>query len=181
MDMLDDRQKLGIGDRLIYRVIEDQDEPKSLVITDAGEIDVPYYGLVTVANKTCKQLAQEIKVLLEKQHYYQATVIIGLEQINKRRSLGRIYIVGQVRQNGAQEIPDDEVFTVSKAILKAGGFSDFADKKRVRLVRAAAPNNPDKKTIVLNVAEIWEKGKTENDIKLEPDDLIFVPARLINF
>jgi protein involved in polysaccharide export with SLBB domain len=178
---LDDRQKLGAGDRVIYRVVEDQDEPKSLTVTDTGDLDVPYYGLVTAANKTCRQLAQEIKGLLEKQLYYRATVIIGLELINKKRTLGKVYVVGQVRLNGPQEIPDDEVFTVSKAILKAGGFSDFADKKKVRLIRASAGTEADKKTFFVNVSDIWEKGKTENDLKLEPDDLIYVPARLVNF
>jgi protein involved in polysaccharide export with SLBB domain len=143
-------------------------------------VDVPYFGLVAAMGKTCKQLASEVKELLEKQYYYRATVIIGLDQINRKRTLGKVYVVGQVRVNGPQEIPDDETYTVSKAILKAGGFSDFADKKKVKLVRGKGAD-PSKRTIVVNVAEIWEKGKVENDVTLEPDDLIFVPARLVNF
>ena len=176
---LDDTQKLGIGDRVSYRVIEDQEETKLLTITDVGDIDVPYIGLVPAVNKTCKQLAREIKAILEKEFYYRATVIIGLDIINKKRTLGKVYVVGQVRLNGPQEIPDDETYTVSKAILKAGGFSEFADKKKVRLVRAKNPN--EKKTLIINVSDIWEKGKTENDVVVEPDDLIYVPARLVNF
>lgn len=82
--------------------------------------------------------------------------------------------------NGPQEIPDDESYTVSKAILKAGGFSDFADKKKVKLIRAKG-GDASKRTIVVNVSDIWEKGKVENDVTLEPEDLIFVPARLVNF
>jgi len=50
----------------------------------------------------------------------------------------------------------------------------------VKLVRGKGAD-PSKRTIVVNVAEIWEKGKVENDVTLEPDDLVFVPARLVNF
>ncbi len=41
---------------------------------------------------------------------------------------------------------------------------------------------PDaKKILTVNVAEIFEKGKTENDLTLQPGDLIFVPERMIRF
>jgi protein involved in polysaccharide export with SLBB domain len=73
------------------------------------------------------------------------------------------------------------VFTLSKALLRAGGFGDFADKKHVKLTRKPGPGENDNKIFVVDVAEILERGKTEKDLKLEPGDLIFVPSRLINF
>lgn len=181
MDQLDDKHKLGIGDRVSFRVIEDQDEPKLLVVNDAGNIEVPYIGLVKAQDKTCKQLAEEVKVPLEKEYYYRATVIIAVELINKATSRGKIYLVGFVRTPGAQDIPIEEGFTVSKAILRAGGFTDFADKRKVRLVRKNGPSENDKKTMIINVADIWEKGKSTSDVVVEPEDLIYVPARLVNF
>ncbi len=179
MASLDDTQKLGIGDHVSYRVIEDKEDPKSLVITDSGELEVPYLGRVKAADRTCKQVAREIKAGLEKELYYQATVILAVDQLNKKR--GSVYLVGQVRATGALDIPSDEVFTLSKAILKAGGFSDFADKKHVKLTRKAGPGEGDNKIFIVDVAEIFEKGRTDKDLKLEPGDLIFVPSRLINF
>src|SRR5687767_3047415 len=65
MDSLDNQQKLGPGDRITYRVIEDQDEPRTLLITDSGDLEVPYLGLVHAAGKTSLELAGEIKKLLE--------------------------------------------------------------------------------------------------------------------
>lgn len=179
MEALDDAQLLGPGDRVSYRVIEDKDETRSLVVTDAGELDVPYLGRVKAADKTCKALASEIKAALEKDLYYQATVIVAIDQLNKKR--GNVYLVGQIRQPGPQDIPSDEVFTLSKAVLRAGGFSDFADKKKVKLTRKAPTNDVETLTFVVDLAEILEKGRTEKDLKLEPGDLIFVPSRLINF
>jgi protein involved in polysaccharide export with SLBB domain len=178
MDLLDNKQKLAIGDRVIYRVIEDQDDPKPLTIGDAGDLDVPYVGLVRAQDKTCKGLAEEIKVLLEKDYYKRATVIIGIDLLNKTTTGRKVYVVGQVRLTGPQEFPAGEPYTVSKAILRAGGFSDFADKKHVRIVRTSGDT---KKTFEVNVIAIWEKGKTETDVTLEPEDLVYVPARAINF
>jgi len=178
MDFLDDRQKLGPGDRITYRVIEDQDEPRPLTITDSGDLEVPYFGLVHAAGKTSLQLAREVKGLLEKQLYYQATVIIAVELVNKTRVTGKVYVTGQVRNRGGFEIPGGEILTVSKAILNAGGFSDFSDKKNVRLIRKTADGT---KTFVINVLGIWEKGNLDKDLVVQPDDLIVVPARLVNY
>jgi len=175
---LDDHQKLGPGDRVTYRVIEDQDDPRSLTITDSGDLDVPYLGLVRAAGKTSLQLAKEVKGLLEKQLYYQATVIIAIELVNKTRVTGKVYVTGQVRNRGGFEIPAGETLTVSKAILNAGGFSDFSDKKSVRLIRKTVDG---RKTFVINVLEIWEKGSLDKDLVVQPDDLIVVPARLVNY
>jgi len=179
MTHLDDARKLGPGDRILYRVVEDEDEPRSLTIADSGDLEVPYLGLIRATGKTSLQLAREIRTLLEKDLYYRATVIIAVEVVNKTRITGRVYVAGQVRNTGSYEIPADERFTVSKAILKAGGFSDFSDKRHVRLIRKQGQRGPV--TFVVNVQEVWDKGKIEADRVLEPDDMIVVPARLVNF
>jgi polysaccharide export outer membrane protein len=178
MDQLDDHQKIGPGDRLTYRVIEDQDEPRALSVADSGDLEVPYYGLVHATGKTSLELAKEIKNLLEQRLYYKATVIIAVEIVNKTRVNGKVYVTGQVKNRGGYDIPASEEFTVSKAILSAGGFSDFSDKKNVRLIRKTATG---KKTYVVNMVDVWEKGKLEKDLAVQADDLIVVPSRMINY
>jgi protein involved in polysaccharide export with SLBB domain len=184
MAALDETKKLGSGDKVSYRVLEDLDPPtKGLTVGDSGGLDAPYYGQVQAEKKTCKQLALEIKGLLEKKNYRRATVIIMLEETNKKRINGKVYVTGQVHLTGPYEIPDDEVFTVSKAILKAGGFSDFADKRHVRLIRSGVQGQDPKNNAgrIINVAEILEKGKTGNDVPVQADDIIYVPKRSVNF
>jgi polysaccharide export outer membrane protein len=181
MSLMDDQQKLGVGDRLLYRVIEDQDDPRWLFITDSGDLDVPELGLVHAVNKTCKKLAEEVKAALEKTTYYHATVIIVLDQMNKTISGRKVYVVGQVKLTGPQDIPAGEGYTVSKAILRAGGFADFADKKHVRVIRGGGAGGKGKQTFVVNVIQIWERGKLETDLPLEDEDLVYVPARAVNF
>jgi len=159
-------------------VIEDQDEPRSLSVTDSGDLDVPYFGLVHAAGKTSLELAREIKAKLEKKLYYKASVIIALELVNKTRVTGKVYVTGQVRNKGGFPIPAGETVTVSKAILNAGGFSDFSDKKNVRLVRKTETG---RKTYIVNVQDVWNKGRLDEDLVVRPDDLIVVPARLVNY
>ena len=79
------------------------------------------------------------------------------------------------------DIQINENLTAGNAILRAGGFADFANTSKVKVVRAATGPNGQKKTFDLNMEDILEKGKTEKDIVLEPNDLIIVPTRLINF
>jgi polysaccharide biosynthesis/export protein len=178
MDALDNHQKLGPGDRVVYCVIEDQDEARTLVITDSGDLEVPYLGLVHAADKTSLEVAKEVKSRLEEKLYYKATVIIAVEQINKLRVTGKVYVTGQVKNRGGFDLPAGETITVSRAILNAGGFSDFSDKKHVRLVRKGPEGQ---KTFIVNVANVWEKSKLEDDLVVQAGDLIVVPARLLNY
>src|SRR5204863_850889 len=130
------------------------------------------------SERTCKQLAGELKAQLEKEYYYRATVIIALDAANK--FLGRIYVWGQVKNQGPVDIAVNENLTAGKAILRAGGFGDFANKKKVKVVRGGS-EGATKQSFELNMVEILEDGKTEKDMVLQPDDFIIVPSRLINF
>lgn len=185
METLDDKHLLAIGDRISFRIQEDLDDPtepldpKSLIVTDSGEIEVPYIGRVHAESKSCKELATEIKQLLEKDYYNQATVLISIDQRAKTR--GRVYLVGPVRLPGPQEIPTDEVLTLSKAIMRAGGFNDFADRRNVKITRKDPASGGDKQTFVVDVGEIFDKGKVERDVPLQPGDLILIPERTIRF
>jgi multidrug efflux pump subunit AcrA (membrane-fusion protein) len=101
----------------------------------------------------------------------------------EQRGHGKVYVTGQVVQTGPLKIPEGGVFTVSKAILTAGGFSEFADGRHVRLIRSG-PHGQDSKnsqTMVINVAEILEKGETGNDLPVQADDVIYVPKRTVSF
>jgi len=179
MDTLDDKYRLAIGDRLSFRIQEDEEDPKQLTVADSGELEVPYIGRFPAETKTCKQLAQQLKTALEKEYYYQATVILAVDSMTKSR--GKIYLVGPVRVPGAQDIPSDETLTLSKAIMRAGGFNDFADRRNVKVTRKVGPGAMDTKTYVVDVAQILEKGKIDRDLPLEPGDLVLIPERLIRF
>jgi len=159
-------------------VIEEQHDPVLLTVSDSGELMIPLVGIVSAKGKTCKQLAYELKPRLEKEYFYHATVIIGLETYSTH-SQGKVYLTGQVARQGAVEIPSNENMTVSQAILMDGGLADFADKRKVKLVHKKADGTTETK--IVDLKEILEKGHAELDPVVQPEDTIVVPQRLINF
>ena len=174
MTVLDDKKKLGPNDSVSFRVVEDRDnESQRLRVNDNGELEVPYVGLVPARGKSCKELAYTIRSLLEKEYYYHATVILAVDRVSEK-SKGRIYVYGAVKGQGPQEIPPDESYTVSKAIIKAGGFGDFANKRKVKLTRKNGQE------FAIDLKRVIEEGHTDEDLDLQPDDQIYVPQRLIN-
>lgn len=175
----DDTYKLRKGDKLSFQILEDREAPKSLLVTDSGELDIPYLGRVSAESKTCKQFADELKALLEKEYYYRATVIISLDEANK--ILGQVYVWGQVRTQGPIDLKVNESLTAGKAILRAGGFGDFANKRKVKVIRNPTAGNAEKRTFELNMVEILEEGKMEADVLLQPDDFVIIPAKLVSF
>jgi len=174
MTVLDDKKRLGSNDYVSFRVVEDRDnESQHLRVNDNGELEVPYIGLVPASGKSCKQLAYNVKAALEREYYYHATVIIAVDRVSEK-SRGKIYVYGSVKGQGPQEIPADETYTVSKAIIRAGGFGDFANKRKVKLTRKGGQD------FVVDLKRIIEEGHTDEDVVLQPDDQIYVPQRLIN-
>ena len=175
MSVLDDKKRLGPDDFVSFRVVEDRDnESQRLRINDNGELEVPYIGLVSAQGKTCRELAYNIKSALEREYYYHATVILAVDRVSEK-SRGKVYVYGAVKGQGPQEIPPDEIYTVSKAVIRAGGFGDFADKRKVKITRK---NGRD---LVVDLKRVIEQGHTEDDVVLRPDDQIYVPQRLVNF
>jgi polysaccharide export outer membrane protein len=174
MAVLDDKKRLGPNDYISFRVVEDRDtESQRLRVNDNGELEVPYVGLVPAERKTCKELAYTIKSLLEKEYYYHATVILAVDRVSEK-SRGKVYVYGSVKGQGPQEIPADETYTVSKAIIRAGGFGDFANKRKVKVTRKNG------KEFAVDLKRVIEEGHTDEDMVLQPDDQIYVPQRLIN-
>jgi protein involved in polysaccharide export with SLBB domain len=178
MDVLDGNRPLARGDVLNFRIVEDKDPPVALRVNDAGNIEVPYIGTVSAAGKTPRQLAFDVKAMLEREYYHNASVIISLDTAGER-SAGLFYITGAVNGGGPMEIPFNEKFTVSKAILRAGGFAEFANERKVLVTRPKPDGSTE--TITVNVKEILEKGRQDLDVEVLPNDLIRVPERLINF
>ena len=155
-------------------MVEDRDnDSQHLRVSDNGELDVPYIGMVPAEGKTCLELANNIKSALEREYYYHATVILALDRVSKE-SRGKVYVYGAVKAQGPQEIPTDESFTVSKAVIRAGGFGDFANKRKIKVTRK---NGQD---FTIDLKKVIEEQHPEADMVLQPDDQIYVQQRLIN-
>jgi len=190
MDSLDDKKAIAVGNLLEFRVLEDLDEepdPQTdpnaanlvtlnrLQVSDSGEVEHPYFGRVIAKGKTHRQLAEEIKKLLERPDglYYQATVLISLATSGVSR--GKVYISGAVSKPGPFDIPVNENMTASKALSAVGVLEDRAAINQIKLIRKAPEGAPPPEPIIIDLDEI-RRGIATSDRVLEPEDQIIVPA-----
>jgi len=194
MSALDDKNPLHPGDRISFRVIEDRDEAIPRTVTDTGEVDFPYVGRIKVQGQTCLQVANQLKQLLEVDYYKRATVIVGLDVMADHPVFHEVaWLIGQVRGVGPQELSKAQPVTVSQLILRSGGFGDFADQRKVRIIHhssavpgatnIASADNDDvdsQKDEIIDVKSVYEGHSTYDPI-VEPNDYIIVPKKLVNF
>ena len=75
-------------------------------------------------------------------------------------------------------MPADEDVTISQAILRAGGFAQFANPNKVKLVRKTPQGN---KTVIVNLDQIMRRGNLDYDIYLRNNDVIIVDEKKVNF
>lgn len=173
--------ELRPGDRIRFQVVEGDDPATELVVNAAGLIDVPYLGPARVAGHSIQDVAVAIKTELEKGYFVTATVrLLLIERPGKSSVRGRVYLSGQVRRIGAFEIDRADNNTVGKIILAAGGLTDFADAKKIKIVRVS-PTNGEPTTQVVDLREVIEKGRIDKDVPIYDGDFVIVDARLVNW
>lgn len=83
----------------------------------------------------------------------------------------QVMVAGKVEKPGVVFFEPGEPPSLVRAILKAGNFNKFADKRKVRLVRL---QNGETVTKNIDVENLLEKGQLDNDMKLISGDLIVI-------
>ena len=133
--------------------------------------------MIPIAGKTTTEASADIKRRLEADYYHHATVKLNIDQVSSRpvRS-GTVTLSGQVRVAGPQEMIAQEPLHLSSAILKAGGFTEWAEPKKVKLTRQV---NGAPQSTVHNVKKIIEDGNEKADPVLQDGDRIYVPKTWI--
>jgi protein involved in polysaccharide export with SLBB domain len=174
MAIVDPDKKLSAGDQVTVEIMEDREGGFPRVVTATGELDVPPLGRVKVSGKTATEAASEIKVALEKDYYYHATVRLNIDRISpvQVRS-GVVYLSGEVRAGGPQEIISGETLTLTSAILKAGGIGEWGNQKKVQLSRQRKDGSLE--TTICDFNKIIKSGDPKQDPVLQDGDRIFVP------
>lgn len=90
-------------------------------------------------------------------------------EVVKLEAIPPLQILGQVRSPGTYSYRKG--IKLLEGITLAGGFTDNADLKNVKVHRSGS--KPE--TVKLNIEEILIKGKMEKDIALQGGDIVYVP------
>jgi polysaccharide export outer membrane protein len=156
---------LRVGDPVELKIsgvpAEEQAQVNNTYTVDAnGSINLPYINKVKAEGLTPAQLAASIEGSYRSGRIYTNPTITILMQPAARF----VNVGGAVRTPSRVQFTED--MTLLTAINAAGGFNDFADQKRVRLLRGS-----DAK--VFDVRQF--RRDPSQDIKLQPGDRIEVP------
>lgn len=185
MDVLDNTQTIAAGDTISIRILEDRRDALQQIVAVTGEVQAPYVGLVHAKGKTCRDLAYTIKKELEKNFFKNATVVIAIDKINLEDAMRmrevdlEFYVMfGTVARQGKYDLPQNEDISISQALLRAGGFAQFANKERVKIIRKTPQGN---KTILVNVDGIMRHGDLDKDVYVRNNDVIIVEEKKVNF
>ncbi len=156
---------LRIGDPFELKIAGVPPEEQAQVnntytIDSTGSVNLPYINKVKADGLTLSQLSSSIEGSYRANKIYSNPTITIIMQPQARF----VNIGGAVRT--ASRVPFTEDMTLLAAINAAGGFNDFADQRKVRVLRG---NN-------VRVFDVRESRRDPSkDIKLQPGDRVEVP------
>lgn len=129
-------------------------------VDDGGMLNLPYIGKLKIAGLDSDKAQQLIESKLKSEKIYTNPTVT----VNIQTSQRFVNVTGEVKASGRVIYTPD--MTVMSAIAGASGFNDFADKKRVKLVRGGTVQVLDTRKFSINPAL---------DVKVLPGDQIHVP------
>jgi hypothetical protein len=136
--------------------------PLDVKISDDGKITLIHNQTFEADGKTCAELAREIHDRLAPRFYVEITVNV--------RNMGQFfYVDGEVKTPSRQSwvVP----ITVSQAIASCGGFTEFAKRTNVELIRVNGRRQVIDCKKLLRVPRL--------DLKVYPGDKIYVHRKFV--
>lgn len=156
---------LGSEDLIEVMVWKNPDLSTTVFVRPDGKISLPLIGDLQAAGLTSIELRDSIKVLLRR---YKKTpeVSVIIREINSFS----IFFVGEVVQPGKINLKSETTFL--QAITMVGGFTEFADVKKIVLLRR---EHGREHRIKINYKDIITGDNPEGNILLKRGDTVLVP------
>jgi polysaccharide export outer membrane protein len=152
-------EKMQSGDEIVINFTQPGAPDLNFVgsIRDDGTVTLLSNKVFTAAGKTMREFEKEVS-----KHYGPELFPITVTDP------APIIILGEVKAPGKR--PLSGALTVLKAIESAGGFTERASQRGVKLIRA------DGRQIIVNCVEA--RRESQLDVQVYPSDRIIVPGRL---
>jgi len=156
--------KLGPDDVVEVFVYKEPELSTTVVVRPDGKISLPLIGELSVNGKTALELQKEISQKLT-QYIAQPNVNFIVKEVNS----AKVSVLGEVKTPGMYKIKDRSI--VLDAIALAGGFTEYAKRNKVTLIRISA--NGQQQQYQINV-EDQLKGRKGDLFFVLPYDKIYV-------
>lgn len=137
---------------------------KAIVASD-GVIAMPLIGRVTAAGLTPDLLKADLEKRYAR-YIHDTNITVRVSDPASHV----FYVLGSVNKPGAYKLHSGEV--LSQALAEAGGFGEFADPSKIRILR-----HKETETVVLtvNYNVVRSGGNVTADVPIEPGDTVSVP------
>jgi polysaccharide export outer membrane protein len=143
----------------------DQDMTGDVTVRPDGMVTLPLIGDLSAAGMTPEALRMQVQTAAAK-YVQDATVTVVVRQIHSRK----VFITGEVRLPGAYPLTGPR--TVMQLIAVAGGLNEFADAKKITVMRTEQGREL---ILKFNYNEVAHGKKLEQNILLKPGDTVVVP------
>ena len=159
--------KIGAEDVVEVIVWRNADLTKVVPVRPDGKISLPLVGDVPALGLTAAQLTQDISARLK---YYKETpnVSVVVQQVNSYS----VYVMGEVAKPGRYQLKT--YTTLLQAISTAGGFTPFAAKNRMFVLRKSSEKGADTR-INVSFDDIVSGTDSSKNVMLFPGDTVVVP------
>jgi polysaccharide export outer membrane protein len=156
---------IGAQDVLDISVWKEPELTRVVPVRPDGKISLPLLNDVQAAGLTPAQLEAQITESFKK-YVTNPQVTVIVKEINSQR----VYILGEVTRAGAYPLLPG--MTVLQALSSAGGFTQFANMKKIYVLRV---ENGKQEKYPFNYKEVVDGKKSEENIFLKAGDQIVVP------
>lgn len=156
--------RIAASDTVSVTVFREADLNSSGQLGREGTLSIPLIGDVRMVGLTTTQAEKAIEAKFRDGYLVRPQVSVRITG----RVVRTISVQGEVRQAGVFTLPYDRLLRLSEAIAMAGGATDIADIKKVKLKRALTG-----KVETVNLKDILN-GRAK-DITLSSGDTINVP------
>ena len=168
--------KLEVGDKVTVKIYPEDQYIKGggMEVSSEGTITLPLLGRINVQGLSVRETEQKITEILSKDYLVNPVVVVEvadrlIEKKYQEKEKKSLSILGQVQKPGPYDFPATKKMTLLELISKAGGFTDVANAKNIKVIRKKG----GKTSAIHANAESIIAGK-DPDIELEPDDVVHV-------
>ena len=156
---------IGPEDVIDVSVWKDAELTRIVPVRPDGKISLPLLNEMQAAGLTPPELQQQITQGLKK-YMTDPIVTVIMNQINSQR----VYITGEVTKAGAYPLLPQ--MTILQALSSAGGFTQFANMKKIYMFRTV---NGKQTKFPFNYKDVINGKNTDQNVALKPGDTIVVP------
>ena len=162
---------LGPEDELEITVWKNLELSRITAIRPDGLISMPLIGDIQAAGLTADALAQRITERLKQYFATTPAVSVSVKTINSYS----VYVLGEVAKPGKYQLKS--YITVLQAISTAGGFTDYAKKNKLKIVRVTENSDHIRREvhIPLRYDDLVAGRGEPGNIVLHSGDTVVVP------